>query len=479
MLNRLKIMVNSQMTAHRLSLYAGMKKYCVVDIEATGGSQKVGRIMELAMVLVDGDEIVDRFDTLINPRKAVDFYVSKLTGIKDEMLKDAPFFEDVAEKALDMTKGRIFVAHNVNFDYNFLRKEMKGAGLHYTADQLCTLDLSKLLIPEEESHSLGRLCKSLGINLDDRHRALGDAEATARLLIHLSKKEAFEETIQSVVKPGIGIPSGELKSPIPADQLKALPDEPGVYYFRNRKGDLLYIGRSDSIQRAVRINLGAEKGNERFANHLPSISDLNFELYGNELLAELIFYSEVMKLKPRLNSNLGQLRYRYCINRQKVDGFYALEVLRLKEKASDPICYFKDAKTAEKSLNELKKKYHLSSDLVNTRLKRRSKSSQREFEVPSGLEKEKHNSQVSRAISKFYRNHKPIAVYGAGRKNGEKSVIFLMEGNQIAYSFVHENDLNGDLTELIRHSQPLDVVDGDKIIRFFLSEYNSLKTIKI
>jgi len=158
--------------------------FAVVDIEATGGNHVKGKIIEIAIILFDGEKIVSEYSTLVNPEVKIDWYVTKLTGIKNSMVADAPLFKDVAEEILSITKGNIFVAHDVDFDYKFLKEELRKVGLEFNEPQVCTLKLSQKHLPEEESYSLGKLCDSVGIPIpkEVRHRAAGDAVATAKLL---------------------------------------------------------------------------------------------------------------------------------------------------------------------------------------------------------------------------------------------------------------------------------------------------------
>lgn len=155
--------------------------YSIIDIEATGGNSSIGRITEIAIYRFDGNQIVDEFHSLVNPERSIPPYVQRLTGITDQMTSRAPKFFEIAKDIVNITQDTCFVAHNVKFDYSFFQMEFTSLGYDFKANRLCTLELSKLLLPGHDSYSLGKLCKSLEIPLEGRHRASGDALATVEL----------------------------------------------------------------------------------------------------------------------------------------------------------------------------------------------------------------------------------------------------------------------------------------------------------
>ncbi len=165
--------------------------YAVVDIEATGGNHIKGKIIEVAIYIYDGKKVIEEYSTLVNPGVKIDWYVAKLTGITNTMVKEAPVFVDVAKKINDLLKGQIFVAHDVDFDYMFLKTELKRVGFDLNEPKVCTIKLSGKVFPEAASYSLGKLSEELGIHIpkEDRHRAGGDALATTKLLGMLLSNE--------------------------------------------------------------------------------------------------------------------------------------------------------------------------------------------------------------------------------------------------------------------------------------------------
>lgn len=165
--------------------------YAVVDIEATGGNHIKGKIIEIAIYIFDGKEIINQYSTLINPEVKIDWYVAKLTGITNKMVADSPVFSDVAKTINHLLKGQIFVAHDVDFDYMFLKTELKKTGFDLNEPKVCTIKLSEKVFPNAASYSLGKLSEELGIHIpkEDRHRAGGDALATTKLLGMLLSSE--------------------------------------------------------------------------------------------------------------------------------------------------------------------------------------------------------------------------------------------------------------------------------------------------
>lgn len=169
--------------------------FIIIDIETTGNNHKCSKITELAIYQHNGQKITNHFTTLINPEIDIPYYITKLTGINNEMVKNSPRFYEVAKTIVELCAGRIFVAHNAKFDYNFLKAEFSGIGYNFNCKTLCTVQLSRKLLPGHKSYSLGKLCTNLGIEISGRHRAAGDALATVKLFeILLQKNELIENS---------------------------------------------------------------------------------------------------------------------------------------------------------------------------------------------------------------------------------------------------------------------------------------------
>ena len=197
--------------------------YAIVDIETTGGYAANHRITEIAIYHHDGTQITGHYKTLINPDRPIPHFITGLTGINIEMVKEAPTFENVAKEIYNWLEGRVLVAHNAHFDYSFLKKEFEEAGINWNTKKLCTVRLSRKIIPGLHSYGLGRLAESLGIKIPDRHRAGGDALATVKIFDTLLKRD-HDGIIEKALKRN----SGEAILPpnLPKEEYDALPPQP-------------------------------------------------------------------------------------------------------------------------------------------------------------------------------------------------------------------------------------------------------------
>ncbi len=169
--------------------------YSIIDIETTGGSPKTEKITEISLLIHDGSSITDEFTTLINPEKRIPAFITGITGITDKMVAGAPKFYEIARKVIEMTENRIFVAHNASFDYGFIREEFRQLGYTYSREKLCTVKLSRKIIPGLRSYSLGKLCSELNIRIENRHRAGGDALATVKLFEMLLEIDTSDQPL--------------------------------------------------------------------------------------------------------------------------------------------------------------------------------------------------------------------------------------------------------------------------------------------
>ena len=310
--------------------------YTIVDLEATGGKFNEESIIEIAIYKFDGVSITDQFISLVNPEKEIHPYVEKLTGISSNMLKTAPKFHEIAKRVIEITSDSVLVAHNAQFDYRILQLEFKRLGFAFSMKSICTVILSQELLPEQESYKLGRLSRSLGIPIKDRHRASGDALATVELFKILLEKDVKQEIIRKSI---VEFP-GEKMDNIFKDVIDNLKENTGVFYIYNDNNKLIYIDFSKDIKNKL-IKLFTSK------KFIPKYVQNNFKTIkvhatGNVHIAILKTLQEINSLKPKINNNVDP----------KI--FSKISKPEIINEASDFVMTFNGKKEADKSFILLK-----------------------------------------------------------------------------------------------------------------------------
>ncbi len=278
--------------------------YAIIDVETTGGTARFERITEIAIVLHDGERVVDTFSTLLNPERSIPWSITRLTGISNEMVTDAPKFYEVAKRIVEMTEGAIFVAHNVQFDYSFVKEEFARLGFSYSRRQLCTVKMTRNVFPGLPSYSLSNLKLHFGIHADRAHRALDDTLATVSL---------FERIIAAQGGKGLhafvrqGLKETKLPPTLTLERLNAIPETCGVYYLHDKDGEVIYVGKSLNIRKRLF---------EHFSDLTPKgeklrtgVTDISYEITGSELVALLFESAEIKRLQPRVNRALRLRTY--------------------------------------------------------------------------------------------------------------------------------------------------------------------------
>lgn len=289
--------------------------YSILDIETTGGKYDEEGITEIAIHKFDGHRVVDQFISLVNPEKEIQPFVVKLTGINSKMLRTAPKFHEVAKRIVEITQDTVLVAHNAQFDYRILRTEFRRLGFNFERKTLCTVDLSKRLIPEAESHSLGKLVRSLGIPVSDRHRANGDALATLKLFKLLLSRDSDKSIIKDVIRAES---LGELTAR-QLDIVDEMPLETGVYYMYNKYGDLIFLSHSTNIKK--RVNQHFTNSGSWARSIQKETRKVTFEITGSELVARLKAEEERQLNKPKYNASEDK-QMNFQDKQRVVQGFY-------------------------------------------------------------------------------------------------------------------------------------------------------------
>jgi DNA polymerase-3 subunit epsilon len=276
----------------------------IVDLETTGAHPAWNRVTEIAVVEVQAGEVVSEWSTLVNPGTSIPPAIQALTGITNEMVADAPAFEDLAADLHERLEGRVFVAHNARFDYGFLRHEFERAGLRFQARTLCTVKLSRRLYPQYARHSLDSLIGRHGLRCEARHRALGDAQAVWQFL-QIAAEERGAEVLQDTVRKLAQLPA--LPAHIERAEVDAIPDAPGVYLFYGESGTPLYVGKSVALRSRVLQHFSGDLRSPREAQIGREIRRIEWRRTGGELGALLLEARLVKELTPVFNRQLKRV----------------------------------------------------------------------------------------------------------------------------------------------------------------------------
>lgn len=288
--------------------------YAIVDIETTGGFAASNGITEIAVFITDGETIIDTFHTLLNPYYTIPRFVESLTGITNEMVADERDFKSISDELFELLHDKIFVAHNVNFDYSFIKYHLAQSGYDLNCKKLCTIRLGRQIIPGLKGYGLDKICKHLDIEIENRHRAKGDAEATVKLFHHLLRRDTNGH-VQTMLK---GNSKEQFLPPnISSAEIKKLPAHPGVYYFHDKKGKAIYVGKAKNLKRRVNSHFSNNKINKQKQEFLKKIYHVTYHETATELMAFILESLEIKKLWPE--QNRSQKRF------EQVYGMYCFE----------------------------------------------------------------------------------------------------------------------------------------------------------
>ncbi len=413
-----------------------MNKYAIIDIETNGGV----KITEISIFIFDGKSVINEFTTLINPECNIPPRITNLTGIDNFMVKDAPKFYEVAKNIYEITKECIFVAHNVNFDYGIIGKEFKALGLDYRRKKLCTVRLSRKLLPNKQSYSLGKLCLSEGIELRDRHRARGDAEATVTLfskLLQLNGKSEIN-VFESFLNPR----SREATLPplLPKTVFDNLSEKHGVYYFWNEAKEIIYVGKANNIKQRVLSHFYDKKKKE--ISMCMATANITFKETGNELIALLLESSEIKHIYPKFNRAQRRSSESYGLfsyKDRKGIIHIAWNALKL---VKDPVIKFYSSSEARSFVEKLCEKYELCpkychlqtnvSSCFHYQLKKCHGICRQEETIHD------YNERVEKALSSVSFNADNFVIIENGLKENE--IAFVLVLNNIYKGFGYIND---------------------------------------
>ncbi|RLJ80736.1 exonuclease domain-containing protein [Pedobacter alluvionis] len=403
--------------------------YAVVDIETTGGHASANGITEVAINIHDGNKIVESYTTLINPKQPVPDYITALTGIDDDILMDAPAFDDVALQIYELLSDKVFVAHNVNFDYSFLKHHLAAAGYDLQCKKLCTVRLSRKLIPGKSSYSLGKLCTALQIPIQNRHRAAGDADATSILFNML-----LDNDLEGIIPEMLKKTSKEQVLPPHLDKasILRLPNQPGVYYFKDSKGKIVYVGKAKDLKKRVTSHFTGNTPNRQRQDFLRTIHHVDFVICGTELMALILEANEIKRLWPENNRAMKRYEHKYDLYVfEDQNGYLRLAVDKHK-KNNNAIQSFNSLLEGYNFLTQLIDKYQLCAKLCylqKTATKCYAHENGQCFGACSGIETVAvYNKKLNSALSDVQNQQPSFALVDEGRKEEEFSCLVVENG---------------------------------------------------
>lgn len=453
--------------------------FAIIDIETCGSKFQYpkGRIIDIAILVHDGLQVVETFSTLINPGCHISGFYSNLSGITNEMVADAPHFHQVAKKIVELTEGKIFVAHNVGFDYGFIKEEFSFLGYNFRREKLCTVKLSRKLLPKRISYSLGHLCASLNIPIVNRHRALGDAEATAKLFDLLMQVKAQSPQYRSM---GIEDIMATRIDKIKQYVLNKLPEACGVYYFLDKEGKIIYIGKSTNIyNRAISHFNNHERKGRKMLNELYNVEH---ELTGSELIALLLETEEIKKHKPQFNRAQKADIFTHSISWFKdKQGVINLKIEPYEE-AENSLQAFNNYPAAREKLEQWIDEYSLC--LKHCGLSEDEICFNHQIKKCRGIcaqleEIEEYNKRPLKLVDEFSFGNQSFMVVDKGRRPDEQSLILIENGHYAGYGYFDSSTQMqnpAELKEVIKHTTYY--ADQDNLVRGYLKS-KSLRKIML
>ena len=447
--------------------------YAIIDVETTGTSASFGKITEIAIVLHNGATVTETYNTLINPECNIPWNITRLTGITNEMVADAPKFCEVAKKIVEMTAGSIFVAHNAMFDYSFIKEEFKRLGYDYKRKTICTVKLGRKLLPGHRSYSLGNICEDLGIRITDRHRAIGDALATAKLFeILLAQNNLLESSLFV-----------QQTYPLPSEKMAAIPGKTGVYYFYDAQGSIIYVGKSKDIHQRVLTHFSNSQ-TKKAIEMRDKIADVSWEITGSELVALLLESSEIKKHKPQYNRSQRRSAFNFGLfSFEDTDGYIHLKINKI-DGEDIPLTTFHFLQEGLDYLHNLADKYALCKKLCHL-----DNGTGECFESQlhqcqgacTGIERaESYNIRVNKSVHALQYRSPNFLVIDQGRSNEEQAIIKIENGRFVGFGYL-STDYNSNNLEFLHDciQKYNDNRDIRVIIKGYLNRSKNLKIIEL
>jgi DNA polymerase-3 subunit epsilon len=455
--------------------------YAILDIETTGGKYNEEGITEIAIYKFDGHQIVDQFFSLVNPEKNIQPFVINLTGINNQMLRNAPKFHEVAKRVIEITDDCTIVAHNAQFDNRILSTEFDRLGYSFEKNMLCTVELSKKLIPDLPSYSLGKLVRSLGIPITDRHRAQGDAKATVELFKLLLEKDIEKVIITDTIKKD---PKKQLEPKL-LDIIESAPTNTGVYYMHRKNGKIIYVGKSKNIKkRLIQHFTNDNKKSKKIQLEVVSVS---YEETGNDLIAQLKESQEIKQLKPIFNHALKNNIFQSQLYSYTDESGYInlrIEKVPIEKEEKNIITTFTNYQQGRSFLYKITDEFHLCQKL-NHLEKTEGACFNHDLKMCNGacIESEtpvNYNLRVQKFIDKSSYEFDDMLLIDKGRSIQEHSVILIKNGTYRGYGFFNLNfqinnpEVLKSIINIMENNR-----DTQHIIQSYLRKHKVQKILKL
>jgi len=395
--------------------------YAIVDIETTGGYAAANGITEISVYVHDGERVIKHFETLINPQQNIPRYITALTGIDNIMVESAPSFDEIASTLHDILNDEIFVAHNVNFDYSFVKHQLKECGYELTAKKLCTVRLGRKVFAGLPSYSLGNLCRSLNIKIENRHRAGGDAKATVQLFEYLLANGAEEHIVQMLKKS-----SSEQWLPLHLDkkEISKIPSKPGVYYFHNNKNKIIYVGKAINLKKRVSSHFTQNDAGRKRQNFVRDVHKVTYKECAGELEAIVLESIEIRRLWPRYNQSQKQPAQKFGLYMFEDSRGYLRLAIDKKKKHLQALYSFNLLHEGLVMLEKMKNEFELDAKLCFI-----DKTPFTKDDLKLVDETEKYNAKVKRALAALDRQLPTFAVMDDGLNENEKLCLLIERGS--------------------------------------------------
>ncbi len=423
-----------------------LREYAIVDIETTGGSAERSKITEIAIAIHNGTEVVERWESLVNPQQAIPQAIFSLTGITDEMVATAPAFGELADTVYAFLKDRVFVAHNVNFDYSFIKHQLAEAGLPWQAPKLCTVRLARKIKPGLPSYSLGRLCDMLDIRVQNRHRAGGDVTATVALFDLLLAADSDAVLTQMLRKNAV---EQRLPANLSQHTFDNLPVSPGVYYFHDRSGKVIYIGKAINIKKRVAGHFSGHNIQAKRQGFLQEIHDISYERCGTELMALLLECLEINRLWPKYNRALKRLEPKFgLVNYTGMDGYQHLSLTKLLKYQTCIQSFYslrEGAAVLRKMINTMGLDIRFCHFPLEVRMPPTANDLVRRIQdLP---DQESYNAKVEAAVALVHEDASSYLIIDKGRDEQEKSCIWIEKGKFYGMGYIRAESQSTSLQE--------------------------------